>query len=146
MKRLALLLALVGCVGLAVPASAHNLTRKPKVGVTGDIFKFRGKKWQPNSTVYWEYYARPRDDDYIQEGRVTTGPRGRFRLLFRDFNLGKHKMCFVADRHALRAARGHARRRPPLPQVQALPRSSVRTSSYQSRRRSCSPVPLGGGW
>ena len=95
MKRLALLLALVGCVGLAVPASAHNLTRKPKVGVTGDIFKFRGKKWQPNSTVYWEYYARPRDDNYIQEGSVTTGPRGRFRLRFRDFNLGKHKMCFV---------------------------------------------------
>ena len=95
MKRLALLLALVGCVGLAVPASAHNLYRKPRVGVTGDIFKFRGTHWQPNATVFWEYYARPGDDNYIQDGTVTTGPRGRFRLLFRDFNLGRHKMCFI---------------------------------------------------
>jgi len=95
MKRLALLLALVGCVGLAVPASAHNLYRKPRVGVTGDIFKFRGTQWQPNADVFWEYYARPGDDNYIQEGTVTTGPRGRFRLLFRDFNLGRHKMCFI---------------------------------------------------
>ena len=95
MKRLALLLALVGCVGLAVPASAHNLYRKPRVGVTGDIFTFRGTQWQPNRTVFWEYYARPRDDNFIQDGTVTTGPRGRFRLLFRDFNLGRHKMCFT---------------------------------------------------
>ena len=94
MKRLALLLALVGCVSLAVPASAHNLFRKPKVGVTGDIFKFKGTKWQPNSSVYWDYYARPRDTQSIQDGFVTTGPRGRFKLLFRDFNLGRHKMCF----------------------------------------------------
>lgn len=95
MKRLALLLALVGCVGLAVPASAHNLYRKPKVGVTGDIFKFRGTKWQPNAYVYWEYFARPRDNAAVQDGRVLTGRRGRFRLLFRDFNLGRHKMCFM---------------------------------------------------
>jgi hypothetical protein len=95
MKRLALLLALVGCIGMAVPASAHNLTRKPKVGVTGDIFKFRGTKWQPNAPVFWEYYARPRDNSAIQTNSLTTGPRGKFRLLFRDFNLGKHKMCFT---------------------------------------------------
>jgi hypothetical protein len=94
MKRLALLLALVGCVSLAAPAAAHNLYRKPKVGVTGDIFKFRGTKWQPNSSVYWEYYARPRDTQPIQDGSVRTGPRGRFRLLFQDFNLGRHRMCF----------------------------------------------------
>ena len=95
MKRLALLLALIGCVGLAVPASAHNLYRKPRIGVTGQIFKFRGTQWQPNATVYWEYYARPRDDTYVQEGTVQTGQRGRFRLLFRDSNLGRHKMCFA---------------------------------------------------
>ena len=26
---------------------------------------------------------------------MTTGRRGRFRLLFRDYNLGRHKMCFA---------------------------------------------------
>jgi hypothetical protein len=95
MKRLVLLLALIGCVGLAVPAAAHNLYRTPRVGVTGEVFKFRGTKWQPNSDVFWEYYARPRDENFIQDGAVTTGPRGRFRLRFRDFNLGRHKMCFA---------------------------------------------------
>ena len=95
MRRLALLLALIGCVGLAAPAAAHNLYRTPRIGVTGQIFKFRGTKWQPNATVYWEYYARPSDDAYVQEGTVQTGRRGRFRLLFRDYNLGRHKMCFA---------------------------------------------------
>jgi hypothetical protein len=105
MKRLALLLALVGCIGLAVPASAHNLYRKPKVGVTGDVFKFRGKKWQPNAYVYWEYFARPRDSVAIQDGAIFTGPRGRFKLLFTDFNLGRHKMCFMQiDTRYARAA------------------------------------------
>ena len=106
MKRLALFLALIGCVGLAVPASAHNVFRKPRVGVTGEIYKFRGTQWQPNATVYWEYYARPRDDNYIQEGTVQTGRRGRFRFLFRDFNLGRHKMCFaqIDTRYPARAA------------------------------------------
>ena len=108
MKRLAFLLALIGCVGLAVPAAAHNLYRKPKVGVTGDVFKFRGTKWQPNSYVYWDYYARPRDDTSVQDGAVLTGPRGRFRLLFQDFNLGRHKMCFaqVDTRYAMTSGFG----------------------------------------
>ena len=108
MKRLALLLALVGCVSLAVPAAAHNLYRKPKVGVTGDIFRFKGTKWQPNAYVYWDYYARPRDTQSIQDGFVVTGPRGRFRLRFQDSNLGRHKMCFsqIDTRYARPAGLG----------------------------------------
>jgi hypothetical protein len=94
MKRLALVLALLGCLCLAAPAVAHNLYRKPKVGVTGDIFTFKGTKWQPNSYVYWEYFARPGDDEPVQQGSVVAGRRGKFRLLFRDHNLGRHKMCF----------------------------------------------------
>jgi len=94
MKRLALPLALVCCASLAVPAVAHNLYRKPKVGASGQVFKFRGTKWQPNHKVYWDYYARPSDEQSTQEGSVVTGARGRFRLRFQDFNLGRHRMCF----------------------------------------------------
>lgn len=94
MKRLALLLALATCVVAVAPAAAHNLYRKPRVGVTGDIYTFKGTKWQPGQVVFWEYHARPRGEA-IQEGTLTANSRGRFRFRFRDFNLGKHKMCFV---------------------------------------------------
>ena len=81
--------------------------------------------------VFWEYYARPGDDNYIQEGTVTTGPRGRFRLLFRDFNLGRHKMCFAQIDTRFQGRECPASRRAAVPRVQALPRLRHGLLSYQ---------------
>jgi hypothetical protein len=93
MRRISLLVSLAVLLATAPSALAHNLYRYPKAGVTGDKYVFTGTQWQPGAYVYWYYYSKP-NRAYVQSGKIRANSSGWLRLNFRDYNFGKHKMCF----------------------------------------------------
>ena len=131
MKRFVLLLALIGCVGLAVPASAHNLYRKPKVGVTGEVFKFRARSGSRTRTSTGST-SRARGTTLDPGGPLAHRPPRAVPPALQGFQPRQAQVVLHADRHALRERIAH---RLPGTAASSVSASGTRSSvptSYQT--------------